>query len=284
MSRGSRLWWIGHTTGWLLTAVLALGVVRLMAGEAMFEKSLKALVAPTGLIWMALFLTGWLAMVRRFFVLAGLAFVAWGLLTVSGNSYVVQWMADRLQQPYLGCDLRKAPTPDVLLLLGGGTSSTPSGDAQASQGGDRIMVTTRLARTGQVRTVVCSGTRPLGPFAGLPAASGEAAALLESLGVAPERIARIGGRNTSQELQEFANWLQEHPQPGGTRLGLVTSAWHMPRALRLARAAGLDMEPVPADFLVVRPRESPHLLIPGAKNLLWSETLLHEYLAGLVGR
>ncbi|HEY0945371.1 MAG TPA: YdcF family protein, partial [Opitutaceae bacterium] len=43
---------------------------------------------------------------------------------------------------------------------------------------------------------------------------------------------------------------------GDTPVALVTSAWHMPRAVALARRAGLRVIPCPADF-AARPQPQP---------------------------
>ena len=65
-------------------------------------------------------------------------------------------------------------------------------------------------------------------------------------GIPAERITQLGGMNTSQEMIELRQFLGEHPP---ARVGLLTSAFHMPRAERLARKNGLQLTPIPAGFL-----------------------------------
>ncbi len=105
-----------------------------------------------------------------------------------------------------------------------------------------------------------------------------------ALHVPESQLATIGGRNTREELQQFAAWLDEEPGRTNDTIGIVTSAWHMSRALRLADHFGIRARAIPADFHSLRPRETPHLLIPGAANLQFCQTCLYEYLAAVLGR
>ncbi len=139
-ARPSHGWWMGHVAGWLVVMLVALLAVRLTAGQPMFEKTLKALVAPVGFVWMVLFLVTWLSLVRRQTGLAGVALFAWVLLTVAGNSVVAQWLGESLQRPYVTFDVEQAAPVQTLLLLGGGTATTPAGNAQGGGAADRVIV------------------------------------------------------------------------------------------------------------------------------------------------
>ena len=69
------------------------------------------------------------------------------------------------------------------------------------------------------------------------------------------------------------------------RVGLITSAWHMSRALRLARAQGLRLVPLPADFVTdYEITVTPLDLIPNSQVAMDTTLLLREYLARVVGR
>ena len=58
---------------------------------------------------------------------------------------------------------------------------------------------------------------------------------------------------------------------------LVTSASHMPRALRLFRSKGMNPLPCPCDFRAKRRQPLFVLLSPNADGLYNSEIALHEY-------
>jgi uncharacterized SAM-binding protein YcdF (DUF218 family) len=64
------------------------------------------------------------------------------------------------------------------------------------------------------------------------------------LGFPRERIVEIDhSRDTAEEISALRQLVGEE------RLALVTSAWHLPRAMRLAEGEGLDAFPCPADYL-----------------------------------
>ena len=107
-----------------------------------------------------------------------------------------------------------------------------------------------------------------------------AAAMCIELGVPDERIERVEGINTSEEMRHLSEYLKR-----SGRVGLITSAFHMPRAMRLARSQGLELIPLPADFLT--PADLfPTVLdfIPDAEAIMVTRLACKEYLAKLVGR
>lgn len=65
-------------------------------------------------------------------------------------------------------------------------------------------------------------------------------------GVPDDRILVTGEvGNTDDEAHAVARMMR---QRGWTKIILVTSAWHMPRAARLFRKAGVDFVPFPVDY------------------------------------
>ena len=117
-----------------------------------------------------------------------------------------------------------------------------------------------------------------------PVAWGYAQAARE-LGIAPARLQVLDTPvDTAQEARAVRAAL------AGTgaarpRLVLVTSAAHMPRAMRPFQAVGLDPLPAPTQHLAGRAsgrRLSDWL--PSATNLRKTESALHEYLGLLAWR
>jgi uncharacterized SAM-binding protein YcdF (DUF218 family) len=66
---------------------------------------------------------------------------------------------------------------------------------------------------------------------------------------------------------------------GGEGFVLVTSAYHMPRAMLLMRRAGLDPSPAPTGQRVGAGRDGWRAMLPNAASLGLSERALHEYFA-----
>ncbi len=74
------------------------------------------------------------------------------------------------------------------------------------------------------------------------------------LGFPRDRIVELDtGRDTAEEIEALKLFVGEE------RLALVTSAWHLPRAIKLADAAGLSAHPCPADYLGGRDATPPPL-------------------------
>jgi uncharacterized SAM-binding protein YcdF (DUF218 family) len=99
--------------------------------------------------------------------------------------------------------------------------------------------------------------------------------------VPKDAIQLLGGATTKEEFEFIA---REAQRLGWKRIGVVTSAWHMQRAMRLANAAGVKVEPLPSDFLGIVPTWDRAAIVPNAQALHESSLALKEYLARLVGR
>jgi uncharacterized SAM-binding protein YcdF (DUF218 family) len=176
---------------------------------------------------------------------------------------------------------------DVLIVLGGGASTGANGRPQVTSAGDRIVLAAQLYQAGKARRIICTGERirAMNPDGADPAQQGML--ILEALGVPRGAIERSSGTNTAEELASIAQVAKP-----GERMGLITSAWHMPRALRLARRHGLELEPVPADFVGSRPDAAQPpgfgatvlLCIPDAEALVVAARWEKEQLARIVGR
>jgi len=106
--------------------------------------------------------------------------------------------------------------------------------------------------------------------------------ILNDFGIPSDSIETIAGANTSQEMQEIKKWMAANPE--ATRIGILTSAWHLNRAMRLANAAGIEATPIPADFMSTYAPVSADWVIPTSENLFRSSRALREYLAALVRR
>ncbi|HRE82505.1 MAG TPA: YdcF family protein [Opitutaceae bacterium] len=131
----------------------------------------------------------------------------------------------------------------LILVLGGGHADTPglSANNQLSTSAlARLVEGVRLARALPQAEVWVSGPSIL---PGYPSHARVLQSAAESLGLAAGRIQRIeDGFDTEGE----AAALRRHGHQGP--IALVTSAWHMPRAVGLFKKAGISVVPCPADF------------------------------------
>ena len=255
-----------------------------MVSQTMFEKLVISLLSPIGIVWLALMLMVYFSLLCRQKAPALIGLFCWLLLTVAGNSYVANALTQRVEAPYLKTDVTKLEPIDTLFVLGGGAETSLLGRAQASDDGDRIVTAATMYHAGLVKRFICTGTQTFKYMEEDMQPHEESAILLENLNVPGEVVREMRGENTSQETSNIKLWLEQNPQSG--RIGILTSAWHLPRAIRLCKSAGItqDIVGVPANFRS-RPFEpSPNLLVPSAENLYTSSLMIKEILAGVVGR
>ena len=260
-----------------------LGAAWYFAGVPGLEKTLTALVLPLGLVWMAL-LAGLVATIaRRHYGSALLVLVAFAILTAAGNETVAAMIVRPLEAPYVGEE--PAPSVDTLVLLGGGVWETPSAVGQGGDAGDRVMTAAAAFHAGRAQEIRCTGTLS-GDLSRLTKDEAEIGReLLIRLGVPAERVSLGGGGNTSGEIAALAADVEAGEVSG--EIGIVTSAWHMSRVMRLADAAGLNVTAVPADFRSggINPPGAVVLSIVPSAGAMENTTMgIREHLAKFVDR
>lgn len=171
----------------------------------------------------------------------------------------------------------KAQHADAIVVLGGGTyffaaeysdNSTDNPDTV----GEGTLARLRYAASLQRKTgkpLLVSGGRPLGNK--LSEAQQMKAVLEKELAV-PVRWTEDTSNNTLENARySYALLNQANIQ----RIYLVTHAWHIPRAARAFRAAGIEVVPAPTAFTT---RHQTDLLsfLPRAKSLHDSSIFIHE--------
>lgn len=172
--------------------------------------------------------------------------------------------------------------PDGIVVLGGAIVpdiSAARGNVALDKAAERVTAGAALAlRYPQARLVYSGGTNQLFFRSGSEAVS--AVRIFASLGIPPERIiAEEQSRNTVENA--VFSRLLAMPQPGERWL-LVTSAYHMPRAIGVFRAAGFPVEAYPVDW---RTRGTSDALRPFesvGQGIERSDTAMHEWVGLLV--
>jgi len=98
------------------------------------------------------------------------------------------------------------------------------------------------------------------------------ARVAEELGVdRNDIIMEADSKDTKDEVQFIKRIVKDNP------FILVTSAYHMPRAIAMFRKLGLDPIPAPTRHYVKRGAGGPHDYFPWARNLNKAEAAFHEY-------
>ncbi len=160
-------------------------------------------------------------------------------------------LGDLLLEPLESRFARPDPPPahvDGIILLGGaleGNVNHVRGGYEMNGGGDRFVEVTALARRYPDAPIVVSG----GLDTVLRDTEGDADTaprLFAALGIPRERLRLENRSRNTAENALFAKELIK-PTPDQTWI-LVTSAYHMPRAVGLFRKAGFPVVPWPADY------------------------------------
>lgn len=250
-------------------------------GRGWAEKVATQLVMPVGLLSLLLIyalLIGAFRKLPRFFFATAFLFV---LLYSAASPITSHWLLTYLESRHGPPEIEGTPPLDTLIVLGGGVTTDRFGRSQLSSAGDRAMWAARLYKTGHARLLVTTGDSMPGPQAEQSDPSSNTRKIWMDLGIPERDIIELPGLNTFQEMQS----IQANPALWkGKRTGVISSAFHMPRVMRLANALGVDLIPYPADGRT-RDREfNPTILIPSGESLSNTETALRELLGMLLKR
>ena len=214
--------------------------------------------------------------------------LALALLLVGGNHWVAYGLMRSLEWRYL--PPREFPSAEVIVVLGGGTlaASYPRPTVEVNGAGDRVLYAAWLYHHGKAPYLLLSGGS-IDWLSDQPSPADDMATLLEQLGV-PRSAMWLETR--SRNTYENALYSKEILQAKGIqRIILVTSAWHMPRAVGVFEHMGLQVIPAPTDFTVTlgeNPTSQPALalqslmdLLPSVENLSYTTKAMKEYLGFL---
>lgn len=251
-----------------------------LPGIYVVQKIIGRMLMPAGMFWGALFVGFFWFAARRDWRPAWVAGAAWCALTLSSSSYVGSQVISSLERPFGPIDVYAERPLDAILVLGGGVNGG-GGYAQLSESGDRPIVAARMYLRGQTRTLITSGSSIPGIKTEVDVAA-STSIIWRDLGIPDEAIVKVPApKNTSEEMAALKVLVAER---GWTRVGVVTSAFHMRRALRLAEANGLEVVALPSDFKANTVYEGLLSWIPDASGFSHLQKGCWEYLGAAVGR
>lgn len=200
-----------------------------------------------------------------------LTVTAFAVAYLSATAPVADALMWPLERQYPGVDSQSLPDVRYVVVLGSyyaPRDGIPVTGALDAEGIARIVEGVRLVRMLPHARLVASGGAPYG---GTPSALGYAELAL-ALGVPPERVIRVTDPlDTKAEASAVVALL------GSSRFLLVTSASHMPRAMRLMRDVGAQPIAAPTAHRVNPSSWTWASFLPSAVQLRKSERALHEY-------
>ncbi len=258
-----------------------------MSGKSSAEKMLTNMIQPLYLAIVIALMIG-VTLLRRderrvgWLLVCG-ASLMWVLSSSIFDSFLVETWESSIES--------SVPTVsepfDYVIVLGGGTSVTPDGRAQFGQSGDRVGYAARLYLAGIAKNLVTTGDNMKmsgvlsREFKPQDDPSQQTKQIWIDLGVPASVISELPGQNTSSEMAA----LKEHPEYWqDKRCGIVTSAFHLPRAMKLAERAGVRALPIAADY---RSPSGPWIVnhfLPEAEGLVRLQMIFKEWIAMRISR
>jgi len=233
------------------------------------HKFLPELVLPLNVVFALLVLAVW----RRQWRLAQVAVI---LLYLSSNRVVAYTLTRAAEQWAVALEPSAMPEADAIAVLSYGRLPVPGPveryewvDANRFTGG------LDLFRAGRAPLLVFTGA-PVLPEQDQPTEGSLLTAEALSRGVPAEAmVVTPYVFNTADEAREVAMLLRDRGV-SSPRVLLVTSAFHMPRAVSLFEQQGLVVHPYPVDFEAGRLRLNWPLLMPHPNNLRATQQALRE--------
>lgn len=198
--------------------------------------------------------------------------VAFAWLWAFSTATVANYLTDYLEEPFPPKAMSVVPVSEAIVLLGGATrGDTHRGQTpDLNQRADRLLHAVALYKGAKAPLVVVSGGSPVG-------GRSEAAQmrdLLMLMGV-PHGAMQLErqSRNTRENAVYSGALLRER---GVSRILLVTSAFHMRRAVPLFEKEGFEVFPAPTDYQRLVDNSLVPGWLPGVGNLARSSEALHE--------
>lgn len=212
----------------------------------MLSRLVILLLSPLGMA-LCLAAVGLLFVWRRHLRIGmGLGLVAFVWLWAWSMPVLSHWLGNTVESVYPQVPIAAIPTAPALVVLGGSVYP-PSGhnaEIDLNSAADRVWYAARLFHVGKAPLLLLSGGSD--PQRQALSEARAMAIFLADLGVpAQAMLLEEGSRNTRQNAAFSAALLKTR---GIDRVLLVTSALHMPRAMALFRAQGLQVSPAPTDF------------------------------------
>lgn len=214
---------------------------------------------------------------RRVVIAAAVLGVVGGFLPLS------TWLILPLEDRFPRADLAGRPIDGIVVLGGAEDARVAAGRSThaLNMSAERMTEAAALARRYPKARIVFTGGSS--KVFSEPAFEADAAGrILRDLGVDDAHLLLDRRARNTSENALFAKQLAD-PRPGERWL-LVTSAWHMPRAMGLFRKAGFNVEAWPSDYRTAGPADAWLLFDSPAEGLRRLDFAVKEWLGLLLNR
>ncbi len=233
------------------------------------NKLLPVFVLPLGIVCLLLLFAVWRK--KRWPVVTAVM-----ILYTASTPFVGERLIGWLESRYPAVPVAEVEAADAVVVLGGilGPQAESGFMVNWSDPVERFEAGVALLQAGKAGRLVFTGARL--PWEGRRNSEGDdLKQLAVARGVPADKIlVTTEINNTAGEARAVAAMMREHHWH---RVVLVTTGWHMPRAARLFRSAGVDFAAFPVDF-----RADHHYpvsllsFLPKAEALDETETAMRE--------
>ena len=181
---------------------------------------------------------------------------------------------------YLPIPIVQSPIAGAIVVLGGDIGLPLAPRVNSEIGGNRVLHAFRLYTAKKSKLIIISGGNVF-PQVGVEPEAYYTSELLKEWGIPSDAILIEGrSRNTYENAIETKKLLQARQID---KILLITSAFHMPRALATFRTADINAIPSPSSYSIVNYSRPPILeWMPSLGNLGRMQAVIHEKLGILV--
>jgi uncharacterized SAM-binding protein YcdF (DUF218 family) len=212
-----------------------------------------------------------------------LLIAAAALLVLGGLGPLSTWLILPLEDRFPRADLA-GRTIDGIVILGGAEDARVAkgrGTHALNESAERMTEAAALARRYPDAKVLFTGGSV--EILSEPTVEADVAGIvLRDLGIEGSRLVLERKARNTAENASLAKALAD-PKPGQRWL-LITSAWHMPRAIGLFRKAGFNVEAWPVDYRTAGPGDAWRLFASPVEGLRRLDLVAREWLGLLVNR
>jgi uncharacterized SAM-binding protein YcdF (DUF218 family) len=206
------------------------------------------------------------------------------VIWLCSNVWVVDGMLQSLEWRHIPAG--ELPKAEAIVLLGGATRSVayPRVNPDLNEHGDRVTYTAQLYKKGKAPIIIISGGRSEWMGSGLPESKNISEMLQKDYDIPSAAI--IEDPTSLNTYENAVNVQKIMKERNLKKVLLVTSAFHMPRSVRIFRKLNMDVIPAPSDYLVSRneldePFRTPEAfilgMIPNTEKLDKFTVALKEY-------
>lgn len=220
-------------------------------------------------------------LIRRTKITGIFLVIAFAVLVVSGSPLSTE-LYQQHERQYPASPLDQHPSVSAIVILGGDVALPLAPRTNSEIQGNRVLHAYRLYKARKAQLIIISGGNVF-PQGGVQSEAFYTAKVLREWGIPGEVILIEGrSRNTYENALETRKILKDKQID---KILLVTSAFHMPRALATFRTAGIDAVPSPSSYSIAD-YTRPRILdwVPSVGNLVRMQAVIHENLGILVYR